>query len=274
MKYEITDESKDVNISQQNSAGIADSTSVGKTKVFRIRALVDIPRHGIKAGDIGGWVENELNLSQVNDAWVAGEAAVFANGHVSKNALVKDRAVVRDGGWVTDNAVVFGDALVYRHGIVCGEAKVRGIVSNEGKVCGAAEVGGVGFVEDHAVVGGHAVLIAGSVRGEGAYLGGTAKVSINGPALRDGNIVLSGDVWRSTDLLTLGPINHFRDYVTYNFVSGKLAYNKTSRSYPHNEESHYEMSVDEFAKMSDDPKHVLFAEALKILTAEYHPQRR
>lgn len=29
----------------------------------RIRALRDIPRYGVKAGDLGGWVKNEDNLN-------------------------------------------------------------------------------------------------------------------------------------------------------------------------------------------------------------------
>jgi hypothetical protein len=44
-------------------------------KLFRIEALIDIPRWGVKAGDKGGWVEKEENLLQVyGDAWVSGNA--------------------------------------------------------------------------------------------------------------------------------------------------------------------------------------------------------
>ena len=34
-----------------------------KDGLNRIRALRDIPEFGVKAGDLGGWIEKERNLS-------------------------------------------------------------------------------------------------------------------------------------------------------------------------------------------------------------------
>ena len=48
----------------------------GKT-LFRIRALVDFSF--VKAGDVGGWIEEEGNLSQSGNAWVYGDAEVCGN---------------------------------------------------------------------------------------------------------------------------------------------------------------------------------------------------
>lgn len=48
----------------------------GETKVLcwctlrRIRALVDIPTHCVKKGDLGGWIENDKNLSHDGNAVV------------------------------------------------------------------------------------------------------------------------------------------------------------------------------------------------------------
>lgn len=65
-KYELTEETK---------------TLADGTVLHRIRALLDIPRHGVKAGEIGGFVEGENNLSQDGNAWVYGHAdyMVFKN---------------------------------------------------------------------------------------------------------------------------------------------------------------------------------------------------
>ena len=54
----------------------------------RIRALQDIPRHGVRAGDVGGWVQGERNLDQAGDAWVSGDAQVSGNAWVSGDARV------------------------------------------------------------------------------------------------------------------------------------------------------------------------------------------
>lgn len=62
-KYELTDETK-------KTCGIT---------FRRIRALRNIPRFGVPAGDFGGWIERESNLSQSGDAWVYGNAKVYGD---------------------------------------------------------------------------------------------------------------------------------------------------------------------------------------------------
>ena len=51
---------------------ITDITHPGNPKLHRIRALVDIPMYGVKAGDLGGYIEKEDNLSQYDNCWVSG----------------------------------------------------------------------------------------------------------------------------------------------------------------------------------------------------------
>ena len=90
-------------------------------KLFRIEALIDIPRWGVKAGDKGGWVEKEENLLQVSgDAWVSGNARVYGNARVSGNAQVYGSARVYG------NAQVYGDAQVSGDARVSGDAQVSG----------------------------------------------------------------------------------------------------------------------------------------------------
>ena len=60
----------------------------------RIRALVDIPRVGVRAGDLGGWVESEGCLAQSGDAWVSGDARVSGDAWVSGDARVSGNARV------------------------------------------------------------------------------------------------------------------------------------------------------------------------------------
>ena len=102
-KYELTDKTK---------------VEYGVT-LHRIRALVDIVRYGVKAGDLGGWIESEANLDQEHDAWVYDKALVFdeawvsGDARVSGKALVYGKARVYDEAWVSDEALVFDEALVY-----------------------------------------------------------------------------------------------------------------------------------------------------------------
>ena len=65
----------------------------GETKVVfginfkQIRAIINFGC--VVAGEIGGWIECEENLSQSGDAWVSGDARVSGNAWVSGNAEVK-----------------------------------------------------------------------------------------------------------------------------------------------------------------------------------------
>ena len=50
-KYELTKETK---------------TLLDGTVLHRIRALLDIPRYGVKAGDLGGWIEKKKKTISLN----------------------------------------------------------------------------------------------------------------------------------------------------------------------------------------------------------------
>ena len=99
-------------------------------KLFRVRALVAFG--SVKAGEQGGYVEKEENLSQTGNAWVSGNARVYGNAWVSGNA------------WVYGKAEVSGDAEVYGDAQVSGKAEVSGDakVSGDAQVSGDARVSG------------------------------------------------------------------------------------------------------------------------------------
>ena len=86
-------------------------------KLFRIKALISFGN--VKAGDVGGYIEKEENLSQFGDAWVSGNAKVFGdaevygNAEVFGNAEVSGNAKVSGDAWVYGNAEVSGNAWVY-----------------------------------------------------------------------------------------------------------------------------------------------------------------
>ena len=101
-KYELTEETINV---------------FGKT-LHRIRATRDFSN--VHAGDLGGFIENELNLSHDRDTWVGGNASVSGDARVGGNASVSGDA------WVGGNASVSGDAWVGGNALVSGNARVGG----------------------------------------------------------------------------------------------------------------------------------------------------
>ena len=79
----------------------------GKT-LYRIECVIDCK--WAKAGDKGGWLEKEDNLS--GNAWVSGDAEVSDDARVSGNAWVSGKARVSGNAWVSGNARVSDDAWV------------------------------------------------------------------------------------------------------------------------------------------------------------------
>jgi len=120
---------------------------VGEKTVCFIRALVDFG--DVKAGDIGGAIEREDNLSHDGDCWVYHSAKVYGFGKVMGNAKIKDNAEIFDFATVADDAIVAGNSKVFQQATVYGKAVIDGHAS----VYGAAQVFGnsrvIGFSRVH-----------------------------------------------------------------------------------------------------------------------------
>lgn len=114
MKYEMTGE----------------TDSMGLT---RIRALVDIPRYGVKKGQLGGFIESGRNLSQDGCCWIDKDARVFGFATVSGDAYVGARAAVFENARVGNEAQVYGD--VHGWSYVGGRSFIDYPVKLYGYVC-------------------------------------------------------------------------------------------------------------------------------------------
>ena len=127
-------------------------------KLFRVRALIDFA--DVKAGDLGGFIQSEKNLSHDGNAWVYDSAKVYGDAKVYGNALVFDNAEVYGNAKVFDNACVFNNAEVSGDAEVYGKAKVYGNawVYDNAKVYEYAEVNGNAKVYGDAEVYGKATV--------------------------------------------------------------------------------------------------------------------
>ena len=102
----------------------------GLLNLYRIQALIDFG--DVKAGDIGGYVQSEDNLSHEGNAWIYDDAVVGLNARVYGNAIVRGKAVIIDNAKIYDNAEVFvrgyvgGWAKVYDNARISGDASIYG----------------------------------------------------------------------------------------------------------------------------------------------------
>lgn len=81
--------------------------------LHRIRALRDVNAE-VKAGDLGGFVESESNLSFEADdtAWIFDDAIACNDAYVDKGAVLRGEAVVCDNAYISMGAVLSGHARV------------------------------------------------------------------------------------------------------------------------------------------------------------------
>ena len=128
-----------------------ESIQFGGRTLYRIKALKDFG--DVKAGDLGGYIEKELNLSQEGKCWVHSEAKVCHYALVSDNAQVRDYALVCDNAQVRDYALVSDNAWVCDYAVVGDYAVVLGnsVISYYAVVCGNAWVSGNAVVRDNAI---------------------------------------------------------------------------------------------------------------------------
>ncbi|WP_151530510.1 MULTISPECIES: hypothetical protein [Corynebacterium] len=195
--YEITDETAYLRDELLYIGGqIADMSAEDREeaiKVHRIRATRDLPHHGVKAGDLGGWIESAENL--LGEAWVADNAVI------AEEATADDKALVRDG------AIMIGRAGA------CGSATVRdnAVLQDDASAEDQSTVGGGAHLYEQAAGRDHAE-IRGWMYG-GMYFGGMH--------LDDGERVEAYDDWMRIyeGEMQTGSIN-LRDAAHYELTDG------------------------------------------------------
>ena len=106
-KYELIKESK---------------TMFAEREIYRIRALKDFS--DIKAGDVGGWVCSEDNLSQEGNCWIYDEAKCLDNARVYDNAVMCGNAVMFGNAKMFDNAKMSDSSIICDNAEMCGNSKM------------------------------------------------------------------------------------------------------------------------------------------------------
>lgn len=112
--------------------------------MFRVRALRDIPRYKVHAGDEGGVITGEGNLSQGGDCWVERGAMVWNGAFVTGNALLGGEAEAIDCARIEGEAQVFGNSSIQGDAVISGTSQIWGniIISGKTRVSGKSVIHG------------------------------------------------------------------------------------------------------------------------------------
>lgn len=157
---------------------------------YRVRALRDIPENGVKAGDLGGWVENEKNLDQTGSSWIFEDTEVFEGARVGGNAIIQGKGAFANGNAkIIDSAVVTGSAISDNATVMDSAMVVNSVVEDDSVVSGSAKVLSGSCVSNSASVRGHAIVT------RNAEISGTARIMgdavVYGPARIGGSAIVS-----------------------------------------------------------------------------------
>ena len=141
--------------------------------LHRIRALRDIGDE-VKAGDLGGFVESEANLSyeQRDDAWIFNDAIVAGEAVADKNAVLRGNALACGCAYVSRDSAMFDRSRAEN------DAYLRGAVMRDG-----------------ATASGNAVLQKEESTGASPVLSGNCRVygTVRGAVQIGGSAVLFGN---------------------------------------------------------------------------------
>ena len=176
-KYELTKETR----------------TIGSVTLHRIKALRSFGN--VEAGELGGFIEGDQNLSYEDNAWVYDNAMVCGDARVYGDAKVCDNARVYGAASINGRALIYGNAVICDHARVALDAKVGGnavvrdnavitynaLVVGNAKICEQALIQDNTYVNGNAVIGGWAVIqdnvtVAGNAAISGGRIEGLANI--------------------------------------------------------------------------------------------------
>ena len=157
-------------------------------RFYQLVALRDIPEHGVKAGDKGGYVTRKDSLSHEGSCWVADEAQIVGKVYISDNAYIGEKATVyyfyslatsyKPGAiHVKENVKIMGEAfvdsrcysgsqhpydkIIEGNAYIFGQVLVRNVhhISGNAQIYGSASVNKVRLITDDAKIYGNATLL-------------------------------------------------------------------------------------------------------------------
>lgn len=176
--------------------------------LHRIRALKDFG--DVKKGDLGGFIGEEKNLSQEENAWVYNNAKVCDSAVITNNAIIKDNAKVCGCAMINDNAIVLDDAYVsgkvVMHGsaIIANSAKVEGCA----KICDQAVIEGAATVKDDALIRDYATILGNAQVFENTCVEGGARVCGNAKVYGESYIADNTIVKGNAEVYDCGRVRH------------------------------------------------------------------
>ena len=150
--------------------------------LYRVKSLRDFGT--VRAGELGGYIEKESNLSHDGNCWVGFDAVVYEDAIVKNDAQVFECACVHGKSCIAGESIVRGESHIFgNHPFITGNVEILGHATIYGSsiIYGNAKVFDYSFIMDSIVCGNsrvyeNAYVIDGSVIQGNAHIHGHVTV--------------------------------------------------------------------------------------------------
>ena len=154
--------------------------------LYRIEATRNIDCDIIK-GHLGGYIEEENNLSRYDNCWIYDNAKVFDNAFIHHNARI------------FGNAQIYGNAVIYGYADVFNNAQVFG----GARIYGNANILDNAIIKDKVHISDYVIIAGNSIINSYTRLFGYARIFHN--------MIVSN----TEDVIFIGPIGSREAYTTF-----------------------------------------------------------
>jgi carbonic anhydrase/acetyltransferase-like protein (isoleucine patch superfamily) len=177
---------------------------IADKKMYQLQALRDIPKYGVKTGDLGGFVSNDQILSHDGSCWVADDAQVVGYVDISDDAYISEKSLVINihpnrAIYVEDEAKIYGSARVQitRHEDYSG-GDAGMVIQGNVQIYGESVVASCGVIYGNTKIHGNAVVVMAAEISDDADISGAVKLSrgvnISGKSILSGNAFIDNNV--------------------------------------------------------------------------------
>ena len=154
--------------------------TVAMEDLYQIKALQDFG--DVKAGDLGGYVKSEDNLSQRGNCWIYPNAFVYDTAKVSGTSTIKDGAHICGNAKIENSQISGVDTIICDDALIIDSTVKNGWIHNDSHISNS--------VINDSEIQGNAIVVDGYIRKNSDIL------NINNPKItfhryKDGGIVVT-----------------------------------------------------------------------------------
>lgn len=163
--------------------------------LHRIQALKDFGN--VEAGELGGWVESEKNLSQSGDCWIAMEAKAYGGAEIGDSAILTRKAIACGNSTICNDTLVSDESIIRGFTYLYGNVEVYGksVIDGDASLHGNVKVIGAKVID--AEVYDRVIICDGAYVHGRIKIDGTAYISNGAEVCKTDDYIVFKNFWSS-----------------------------------------------------------------------------